>query len=83
MDENLVGQANMDTQLSRGGEPNQQTQHVCPNCGYCPCCGRKSPAVPYYPPWPGGAQPYIGDWPTWPTYPTPQVTWTCVAGNIC
>ena len=20
-------------------------QHVCPNCGYCPCCGRKNEPV--------------------------------------
>lgn len=69
MDENLVGQASTDTQLSRGGEPNQQTQHVCPNCGYCPCCGRiNNPVVPYYPPWPEYPQPYVGDW-SWATGP--------------
>jgi hypothetical protein len=35
------------------GEPS--AQHVCPACGYCPCCGRRSltvdPYVPYYPPY--------------------------------
>ena len=33
----------------------QSAQHVCPNCGYCPCCGRRNltvdPYVPYYPPY--------------------------------
>jgi hypothetical protein len=22
-------------------------QHVCPNCGYCPCCGRSLQTYPY------------------------------------
>ena len=54
--------------------------HVCPNCGYCPCCGRKNPTVPYYPPWPGYPEPYIGDYPIWPNYPLPQI-W-CTSGSI-
>lgn len=34
-------------------------QHVCPACGYCPCCGRKNAVpVPSYPPWPGCPSPY-------------------------
>lgn len=34
------------------GDPNQQTQHVCSACGYCPCCGRGgyNPPLPYYGP---------------------------------
>ena len=24
-------------------------QHVCPACGYCPCCGRGTAAGPYWP----------------------------------
>ena len=28
-------------------------QQVCPNCGYCPCCGRRwgQPYQPYWPPY--------------------------------
>jgi len=33
----------------------QSAEHVCPACGYCPCCGRRNltvdPYVPYYPPY--------------------------------
>lgn len=37
----------------------------CPNCGYCPCCGRSNTLLPSYPP------------STYPSYP--QITYT--AGN--
>jgi hypothetical protein len=53
---------------------NQNQQSVCPNCGYCPCCGRSRFAQPQYP-W---TQPYI----TWGTsgqliqQPNAQVTTT-------
>ena len=46
---------------------------MCPNCGYCPTCGRSNGwhGVPYYPytpiPW------YVGD--------IPQYTWTDAAGT--
>ena len=66
------------------GEQSAQ-QHVCPNCGYCPCCGRRNltvdPYVPYYPPYtpiwivphytPSMFSGYIGDG---PGYTSPTVT---------
>jgi len=45
------------------GSP-QQPQHVCPNCGYCPCCGRRDQ---YAQPWPSYPYPYIGDGIPWTT----------------
>lgn len=46
--------------------------HPCPNCGYCPCCGRRS-AAPWNP------------WPSYPygpivatTHPYYNPTTTCV-----
>jgi hypothetical protein len=59
-----------------GGLGNYQVgqQHVCPACGYCPCCGRKNAVpVPSYPQWPGYPSPY-DPIPFWPPY-TP--TYTC------
>lgn len=36
---------------------------ICPNCGFCPACGRadKPNDGPGPKPWPGYPQPYIGD----------------------
>lgn len=39
----------------------QNTQHMCPNCGYCPCCGRAN------------ARPYFAPYPYWPYWG--QVWW--------
>ena len=48
-------------QDTTGYQGGQQPQHVCPACGYCPCCGRGGTPVPYYP------SPYVP--PYQPTYP--------------
>lgn len=46
-----------------------QEQHVCPACGYCPCCGRRVtwpptyPMTPVYPP------------PSYPWYPAYSNPW--------
>ena len=42
-----------------------QTEHVCPACGYCPCCGRRNPQpfYPWYPVYPVN--------PVYPVYPYP------------
>lgn len=69
-----------------GGDPNQQTQHVCPACGYCPCCGRSRYYPPLNPPWPGYPHPYIGDIPSWYTpmptpYYLPPYTITCTTNQ--
>lgn len=39
--------------------------HICPNCGACPCCGRRPYGYqpPPFAPWPGYPQPYYGDVP--------------------
>ena len=39
-----------------------EEQHVCPNCGRCPCCGRGGYQ---FQPWPRYPAPYIGDVPGW------------------
>ena len=44
--------------------------HPCPNCGYCPTCGRRNVAP--YQPW--------GTWP-WPARPMPLgPIWTTYGG---
>ena len=50
----------------------QVPQHVCPNCGYCPCCGRRQEARPYDP------------WYPW-TQPSPwaQPYWVDTGGTYC
>jgi hypothetical protein len=67
-DNNLAGTATGGLGQAWGGTyPPLQPQHVCPACGYCPCCGRGR-YVPNYPPpyWPLYV-PYVGDYPNWPT----------------
>ena len=44
--------------LQVGQQQYQGEQHVCPNCGRCPCCGRGGYQ---FQPWPGYPNPYIGD----------------------
>jgi hypothetical protein len=40
--------------------------NTCPNCGYCPHCGRGGHQFqPYQQPWQGYPQPYLGDLPGW------------------
>ena len=46
-----------------------KTKETCPNCGYCPHCGRS--AQPYYP------QPYYPVTPWWQAPYYPQPTWVC------
>lgn len=50
----------------------EQAQNACPNCGYCPHCGRGGHYVYpyYYQPW----------YPNWPTITTPTITST--TGNL-
>ncbi len=50
---------------SLGNTYNPGINTLCPNCGYCPCCGRPRqqwPIYPYYPTvtWTYGANPNIG-----------------------
>lgn len=45
------------------------THGVCPNCGYCPCCGRSNTPKPITYPWPiypgiYPIQPYSPPWST-------------------
>lgn len=43
---------------------------VCPNCGYCPCCGRGGyQQAPYWPTYPPNPTPSIPYWPGYPTWP--------------
>lgn len=44
--------------------------HACPNCGYCPHCGRGGGyfGVPYYPNYPGGGTYYPHPYGPWVTY---------------
>jgi hypothetical protein len=55
--------------------PIQHTESACPNCGYCPHCGRSNAPVmpwrpaPYYP-----AYPYWGVYPNYgPVYGAPYI----------
>lgn len=65
------GAAGGAAEQSWSGDPNyapwNQPKHTCPNCGYCPHCGRGGGYVPCYPgpinPWP----PYT-PYPTWPKW---------------
>ena len=66
----------------QSGSGFQGGQHVCPTCGYCPCCGRPTynPWVPpgpgYYPP------PIIGGRPTYyGNYYYPAQGPTCITVN--
>lgn len=69
--------------VSPGNGTAVQPQHVCPNCGACPHCGRggyRTYPYPYYTqPWWGIYPPmppyYVGDWPTYTTI-------TCDAGVV-
>lgn len=60
---------------------NDHNSKTCPNCGYCPHCGRSAQpyrTLPVYP-WPG----YYGGWWQIPSYPVTYPggsTWT-TAGN--
>lgn len=60
--------------MPRGRKPKQQKNDQCPNCGYCPHCGRAAAApVPTYVPYP---------WWSWPSVPYPYPFWhTTVAGG--
>jgi hypothetical protein len=53
------------------GDPNYapQPRHVCPNCGFCPCCGRRKYEVAPYP------YPYA------PYQPWPSPTWISTTTN--
>ena len=53
----------------------QTNNSVCPNYGYCPCCGR--PYHNYYPPYP-----YYPFYPTYPTYPWGTVTYQTGSANF-
>lgn len=45
-----------------------QSKHACPNCGYCPHCGRGGHYVaPYYPTYPQPSYPWERPWITWTT----------------
>jgi hypothetical protein len=54
--DSLSGQAQSNPLLGQAGcVPIPPTQNqVCPNCGYCPCCGRpyQHHNYPYYPSYP-------------------------------
>jgi hypothetical protein len=58
--DNLSGQAQTNPLLGQAGNvPIPPTKNcICPNCGYCPCCGRpyRNYNYPYYP-----AYPYWGN----------------------
>lgn len=61
---------------------NKSHDWTCPNCGYCPHCGRGAQMVPMYPqpiyprPWPGGG------W--WGIYPPHDWIWNSetVTGTV-
>ena len=44
---NSAGQTNQIGQAWGGTYTPPQPQHVCPACGYCPCCGRQT-IQPHY-----------------------------------
>lgn len=52
-----------------------EEKSACPNCGYCPACGRSNAPVrfQFYPPW------YVPQPSPWwqPTYP-----WTVTGGSL-
>jgi hypothetical protein len=60
-------------------------QQPCPNCGYCPCCGRGRygfvPYQPYYPPYPQpvwiGTGGYVQPSTTGTPLPLPSITVAC------
>lgn len=57
--------------------PNDTQSHVCPNCGYCSCCGRQ-PATFHVPPiYP---YPWMGIYPPNGTVSVPTV-WTYPNGT--
>lgn len=50
-------------------EEHRTEASICPNCGYCPHCGRGYHTQPY--------SPYVSPPLTWPTtpYPNPWIVW--------
>lgn len=60
-------QANQINVQAQGGQTQQnyqgEQQHVCPNCGFCPCCGRRNGQYAY--PYPYTPYPYPYTGPYW------------------
>jgi len=60
--------------------------HICPNCGYCPCCGRRTPySQPYYPPYypyPFYSQPEEDPYRITSTWVSPCSVYHPTTGNI-
>ena len=64
--------------------PAQEPSNTCPNCGYCPSCGRAN--IPAAPPWSPNTIPWYPVFPYSPyIYPydgsgtfvdTPKISWT-------
>jgi len=65
-------------QAASGGLGQQSAEARCPNCGYCPHCGRSN-TTPYNP-WPYNPYPYTGPYYTVGDYPNVG-TATCSGGN--
>ena len=57
MDKDNTNNENSLEEWKKIAEENKKLQnHICPNCGYCPCCGRpygnwNFPHYPTYPYW--------------------------------
>lgn len=84
IDEDPIGM----TQPSTTGQPPDQdsfpskvAEKPCPNCGYCPACGRSNwPPVPWYDP---DSPPYKIDWGSVSAQPTTTGTDPQIGENTC
>ena len=57
----------------------QNEQDICPNCGYCPRCGRHRDSIPFIPwtpaPYPVSPAPYPVSPAPYPVSPAPYYPW--------